>query len=96
MNKERCLCCNYLTIEVRGDFDICPVCFWEDDAYFMVNEGEISSLYQDGSSEDDLLNVPSGANNGLTLSEGRKNFKAFGACELSMKKYVRAPKANEI
>ncbi|CAK20513.1 hypothetical protein lwe1095 [Listeria welshimeri serovar 6b str. SLCC5334] len=43
-----------------------------------------------------MLNVPSGANNGLTLSEGRKNFKAFGACELSMKKYVRAPKANEI
>ena len=26
-----CPCCNYETLEQRGEYDICPVCFWEDD-----------------------------------------------------------------
>lgn len=26
-----CPCCRYLTLEERGGYDICPVCFWEDD-----------------------------------------------------------------
>jgi Cysteine-rich CPCC len=34
--KERypCPCCGYLTLNTadRGSYDICPVCFWEDDA----------------------------------------------------------------
>ena len=26
-----CPCCRYKTLAERGGFDICPVCFWEDD-----------------------------------------------------------------
>ncbi|WP_241308935.1 CPCC family cysteine-rich protein [Chryseobacterium arthrosphaerae] len=26
-----CPCCNYKTISERGNYEICPVCFWEDD-----------------------------------------------------------------
>lgn len=26
-----CQCCGYNTIESFADYDICPVCFWEDD-----------------------------------------------------------------
>ena len=26
-----CACCRYETLEQKGDYDICPVCFWEDD-----------------------------------------------------------------
>ena len=26
-----CPCCGYLTLEERGGYSICPVCFWEDD-----------------------------------------------------------------
>lgn len=26
-----CRCCGYLTISMRGYFEICPVCYWEDD-----------------------------------------------------------------
>jgi hypothetical protein len=27
----RCACCGYHTLPARGDYDICHVCFWEDD-----------------------------------------------------------------
>lgn len=26
-----CPCCKYLTLPARGGWDICPVCFWEDE-----------------------------------------------------------------
>ena len=26
-----CPCCGFLTLPSRGGYDICPVCFWEDD-----------------------------------------------------------------
>jgi len=26
-----CPCCGYLTLRERGGFEICPVCFWQDD-----------------------------------------------------------------
>lgn len=29
--KNYCCCCGYLTIVRRGDYEICPICFWEDD-----------------------------------------------------------------
>lgn len=29
--NARCYCCGYFTIEQRGNFEICLVCFWEDD-----------------------------------------------------------------
>ena len=29
-NLKQCPCCDYFTLEIRGDYDICPVCFWED------------------------------------------------------------------
>jgi hypothetical protein len=28
--KYPCPCCGYRTLAQRGDYDICPVCFWED------------------------------------------------------------------
>lgn len=32
--KYACPCCEYLTFDniPDGSYDICPVCFWEDDA----------------------------------------------------------------
>jgi hypothetical protein len=28
---ETCPCCGYKTIEEKHLYDICPICFWEDD-----------------------------------------------------------------
>lgn len=33
--KYKCPCCGYYTFLSKpiGEYDICPVCFWEDDPY---------------------------------------------------------------
>ena len=31
MEKFKCPCCGYYTLPTTGAYDICPVCFWEDD-----------------------------------------------------------------
>ena len=31
MKRFRCPCCGYYTLPDKGEYDICPVCFWEDD-----------------------------------------------------------------
>lgn len=33
----RCPVCSYRTLHSRGEFEICPVCFWED-------EGDIENI----------------------------------------------------
>ncbi len=30
-NRQSCICCGYFTIE--GEFDLCPVCYWEKDFF---------------------------------------------------------------
>jgi Cysteine-rich CPCC len=27
----QCPCCDFFTLDERAGYDICPVCFWEDD-----------------------------------------------------------------
>ncbi|TVP14422.1 hypothetical protein AYI87_10885 [Shewanella sp. KCT] len=29
--REQCHCCDYISLAERGNFLICPICFWEDD-----------------------------------------------------------------
>ncbi len=74
----QCDCCDYFTIPDGSDYEICPVCFWEQDA-FGVSEPE----------------EPSGANHGLSLREGRKNFLLFGACAAEFKAIVVAASERE-
>jgi hypothetical protein len=58
-----CPCCGYRTLAERGGYEICPVCFWEDD----------------GQDDHDADRVRGGPNGSLSLTEGRRNFAAFGA-----------------
>lgn len=30
-NLKQCPCCDYFTLTNRGDYEICVICFWEDD-----------------------------------------------------------------
>lgn len=45
-------------------------------------------FWEDDGLDIDELDIGSGPNHGITLREGRHNFKEFGACELPMKKHV--------
>ena len=74
-----CPCCGYLTLPVRGDFELCPVCFWEDD----------------GQSDDDADEVVGGPNGSLSLTQARANFIAFGACDRQFVAKVRPPLPKE-
>ena len=76
----RCPCCGFKTLAERGGFEICSVCFWEDD----------------GQDDADADRVRGGPNGGLSLTTARGNFREFGACERKHIENVRKPKADEI
>jgi hypothetical protein len=78
--KYCCPCCGYRTLTERGGYDICRVCFWEDDG-------------QDDH-DDDLIR--GGPNYGLSLTQARLNFSSIGACEERFPKNVRKPNESEI
>ena len=75
----RCPCCGFRTLAERGGFDLCPVCFWEDD----------------GQDEGDADMVRGGPNGGLSLTMARRNFAEFGACERKFLGNVRKARAEE-
>lgn len=70
-----CPCCHYLTLEERGGYEICPVCFWEDD----------------GQDDSDAAAIRGGPNGNLSLTKARENFRAFGASDSRSIRSVRGP-----
>lgn len=59
---QSCPCCGCRTIEERGNYDICKVCWWEDDG-------------QDNEHADKETGGP---NYGISLTQGRINFIKYG------------------
>lgn len=57
-----CPCCGSRTITERGQYEICKVCWWEDDG-------------QDNESADEIYGGP---NYEISLTQGRYNFLKFG------------------
>jgi hypothetical protein len=76
----RCPCCHHLTLAERGGYDICQVCFWEDD----------------GQDDPDADEVWGGPNRGLSLTAARQNYLAFGACADEYVGKVRPPLPSEL
>ncbi|MEU0508754.1 CPCC family cysteine-rich protein [Amycolatopsis sp. NPDC006125] len=74
-----CPCCGYLTLRERGVFEICPVCFWEDD----------------GQDVHDADEVRGGPNGRLSLTRARRNFGTFGAVSETALGHVRPPRDEE-
>ena len=62
---HRCPCCGFRTLGERGGYEICSVCFWEDD----------------GQDEHDADEVRGGPNGDLSLTQARQNFREFGASD---------------
>ncbi|HXA00080.1 MAG TPA: CPCC family cysteine-rich protein [Candidatus Dormibacteraeota bacterium] len=75
----RCPCCAFKTLFGRGGFEICPVCWWEDD----------------GQDDHDAEQVRGGPNGALSLTEARKNFATYGASDPQFASRVREPLHDE-
>lgn len=75
----RCPCCKCLTLHERGGYEICPVCFWEDDG-------------QDDPYADQ---VRGGSNSDFSLTQARLNYLVYGAMEERFVKSVRKPTDEE-
>ena len=74
-----CPCCGNRTLSEPAAFEICPVCFWEDD----------------GQDDSDADAVWGGANDDLSLAVARENFKRIGAADPRNLPHVRPPTQEE-
>ncbi|WP_205830730.1 MULTISPECIES: CPCC family cysteine-rich protein, partial [Microbispora] len=75
-----CPCCGYLTLDSRGWYQICPLCFWEDEG-------------QDDHDADDIRR--GSPNYGLSLTQARLNFRQFRAYMERYVHKVRPPRREE-
>jgi Cysteine-rich CPCC len=75
-----CPCCLYPTLLMRGGFEVCPVCYWEDD----------------GQDSHDADRVRGGPNGSLSLTNAIANFAKIGACAPTALDRVRKPTCDEI
>ena len=78
--RVACPCCGYLSLSEPGAFEICGICFWEDDGQTAANAGEVRG----------------GPNGDLSLARAQENYRAFGACERRYLVNVRLPAVSEI
>ncbi len=76
----RCPCCGCKTLGERGVFEICEVCFWEDD----------------GQDDRDADVVRGGPNGALSLTQARANYRRLGACDERSVPNVRPPRPDEL
>jgi len=65
----QCDCCDYFTIPDGNDYEICPVCFWEQDS-FGVSEPDEPSGANHG------ISLREGRNNFLMFGACLAKFKA--------------------
>lgn len=76
-----CPCCGCLTLPAPKEEAVAFIC----PVCFWEND-----VFTAGDDE------PSDLNSGLTLEEGRKNYRLFGACSEKMRAHVRRPKPEEL
>ncbi len=76
----QCPCCKFKALSRRHLFEICPVCFWEDD----------------GQDEANAERVLGGPNGNLSLRQAQINFEKFSVCDERYKQNVRSPEPDEI
>src|SRR5438046_2171564 len=79
-SKYRCPCCGYRTLTERGAYEMCPVCWWEDD----------------GQDDHDADEVRGGPNGELSLTKARQHFRQCRASSPRHASSVRPPRPEEI
>lgn len=80
ITNVRCLCCGNRTLSAPGTFELCPVCWWQDD----------------GQDESDADVVRGGPNGTLSLTGARANYLQYGASDPRFLGRVRAALPSEL
>jgi Cysteine-rich CPCC len=75
----RCPCCKFKTLHGRAGFELCPVCWSEDD----------------GQDDHDADQVRGGPNGTIGLTQARSNFLSCGACDPTFVGRTRKPQDDE-
>jgi len=75
----RCPCCGFKTLHERGGYELCPICYWEDD----------------GQDNHDAAEVRGGPNGELSLEQARHNYLHFKVCNPKFLGKNRAPLDDE-
>ena len=75
-----CPCCGYRTLDEPASYDICNVCWWEDDG-------------QDNENADIGMGGP---NYGISLTKARYNFISFGIYDPKRKDLMKLRKPKEM
>jgi len=76
----RCPCCGCRTLGERAGYEICQVCFWEDDG-------------QDSHDADEVRGGPNGS---LSLTQARESYRKCGASDARHLPSVRKPRPDEL
>jgi hypothetical protein len=76
----RCLCCGHKTLSLPDAFELCQVCWWQDD----------------GQDDRDADVVRKTVNGDLSLSEGRRNFTQYQAAHPRFLAHVRKAREEEL
>lgn len=76
----QCDCCDYFTIPVGNDYEICPVFFWEQDAFGVLEPDAPSSANHS-------LSLREGRRNFLLFGACAAKFKANVVAVLERGKY---------
>lgn len=79
LKTYRCPCCQFKTLHGRGNYEICRVCFWEDD----------------GQDDHDSDEVRGGPNGSFSLTQARENYARHNVYDLKFLSKVRAPLEDE-
>ena len=79
-NAYRCPCCHFNPLHERRGWEVCPVCFWEDD----------------GQDDHDADEVRGGPNGSLSLTQARANYVRYKHCGPAPSKLVREPREDEL
>jgi len=78
--KLPCPCCGYKTLTELDAFEMCEVCWWEDD----------------GQNDHDADVIRGGPNGSLSLTQARENFRRFEASEQRFVGKTRKPLPEEL
>ncbi len=66
--KYKCPCCDQYTLEhPSGSYDICPICFWEDDKMQLENPN-----YSSGANRISLVEARKNYTLGITIKQKKK------------------------